>query len=65
MTDGHKWSGGRVECPACHREAYTNHRANLCRCGRWFAIEPPTHSDQSIGVYLIDGPGELRDAIDE
>lgn len=28
----------RVACPFCGRQGVTEETANLCRCGRWFAV---------------------------
>lgn len=39
--DATRWEGGRVTCPACQREGYTDASLNLCGgCTRWFAVEP-------------------------
>lgn len=50
----HKWDGGRVRCPACERENWTDHLANLCLCGRWFEVDPDDGSTR-----VIAGPDEV------
>lgn len=40
-ADKARWEGGRVTCPACQREGYTDAFLNLCGgCTRWFVVDP-------------------------